>query len=81
MKHHLFVHQSSWEECTSLKAAYKDVLPVLKETGSSLFFCDAIGFDILAPSWDAAVKVQKVFGWKTLYQVEPGRFSTKDDVW
>lgn len=81
LKHHLFVHQSNWEQQKKLRIAYKHVVPTLKATGSSLFFCDAIGFDILSPSWEAAIKVKIAFGWLTLREKEPGRFTTDDDIW
>jgi hypothetical protein len=81
MKNHLFVHQSTSGREKELRKAYSDVVPVLEETGSSLFFCDPIGFDILAPTEYHANKVREAFGWKTLREVEPGRYTTNDDVW
>jgi hypothetical protein len=46
-----------------------------------LFFCSPIGFDILSPSLEAAEQVKRAFGWQTIREIEPGRFTTDDDIW
>jgi hypothetical protein len=81
MKNHLFVNQVTGSEERALKSGYAHVVPVLRATNSSLFFCSPIGFDILSPSLEAAEQVKRAFGWQTIREIEPGRFTTDDDIW